>query len=60
MAVANGKTLNISQNIIAICCLVGNVLSVLACWWTIPALWPCGAVHILICVHRHLRPMRKN
>lgn len=25
-----------------------------------PALWPSGAVHILICVHRHLRPMRKN
>ncbi|EIO48464.1 hypothetical protein ECPA39_1062 [Escherichia coli PA39] len=43
MAVANGKTLNISPNIIAICCLVGNVLSVLACWWAIPALWPCGA-----------------
>ncbi|WP_332832798.1 hypothetical protein [Escherichia coli] len=34
-AVANGKTLNISPNIIVICWLVGNVISVLACWWAI-------------------------
>ncbi len=34
-AVANGKTLNISPAIIAICWLVGNVSSVVACWWIV-------------------------
>ncbi|EFJ1158006.1 hypothetical protein AOY87_16555 [Escherichia coli] len=48
--VANGKTLNISPNIIAICWLVGNVLSVLACWWTISLLVLC-----LLCVACHDR-----
>ncbi len=41
------KTLNISPNIIAICWLVGNVISVLACWWIISLLARYRAVVIL-------------